>query len=56
MDFERIAEELVALVDGIAIKAMFEPDRFPRSRQLAIVDRLLQSISAKPSRENPALA
>ena len=48
LDLEQTAEEIVALVDGIGIQAMFERDRFPRARQLAIIGDFLKRLSAAP--------
>ena len=41
LDLEHEAEELIALIDGIGIQAMFEPTRFTNQRQLAAIDRYL---------------
>ncbi|MCP5067309.1 MAG: TetR family transcriptional regulator [bacterium] len=38
IDAERACELLVAFIDGIGIQAMFEPRRFPRRRQLELLD------------------
>lgn len=38
LDLESEAELLVALIDGIGIQAMFEPERFDRRRQLQLLD------------------
>jgi AcrR family transcriptional regulator len=34
-------EKLIALVDGIALQALFDPDSWPAERQLALVDAAL---------------
>jgi hypothetical protein len=34
-DAEMLAEQLIAAADGIAIQALFDPDSWPASRQLA---------------------
>jgi len=41
VDAEAEAAALVALVDGIAVQASFEPRAFPAARQLAMVDARL---------------
>jgi AcrR family transcriptional regulator len=40
------AAALVALVDGVAVQAMFEPRRFTRERQLELVDARLAELGA----------
>ena len=39
-DPEIVAEELLALVIGVAVQAVFDPDRWPAERQRAVVDTL----------------
>jgi TetR/AcrR family transcriptional regulator, transcriptional repressor of bet genes len=40
------AAALVALVDGIAVQASFEPRRFPAARQRALVDSRVDELRA----------
>ncbi len=37
-DATRIAERLIAAVDGVAIQALFDPDSWPAERQVAALD------------------
>ena len=39
VDAEREAERLIALVDGIALQALFDPDHWSPSRQVAALER-----------------
>jgi TetR/AcrR family transcriptional regulator, transcriptional repressor of bet genes len=41
LDSERESAALLALVDGLAVQAFFEPRRFPAERQLELVDERL---------------
>lgn len=50
VDLDREAEGIVALIDGIGIQAMFEPSRFPRARQLAMLATHLARIARPPAR------
>ena len=45
-DAERGAELLVAFVDGVGLQAVFEPRRFPRRRQEALLDEHLDGLFA----------
>jgi AcrR family transcriptional regulator len=36
-----VAERLIATVDGVAMQALFDPETWPRSRQLAALDAAL---------------
>lgn len=38
---EMLVEEVLTAVDGIAVYAQADPDRYPPERQLALVDRVL---------------
>ncbi|MGH7965325.1 MAG: TetR/AcrR family transcriptional regulator [Candidatus Binatia bacterium] len=40
------ADILFALIDGLAIHALAEPDRFPSARLVALVDRQLERLTA----------
>jgi AcrR family transcriptional regulator len=44
VDVERASELLVAFIDGVGIQAMFEPTRFPRRRQLELLDAHLDRL------------
>jgi AcrR family transcriptional regulator len=46
-DSEREAAALVALVDGLAIQASFEPRRFPAERQLALLEERLARLARR---------
>lgn len=46
LDLESEAERLVALCDGIAVQALFDPHRWSNERQLAAVDAHLASLGA----------
>ncbi|HEY8532671.1 MAG TPA: TetR/AcrR family transcriptional regulator [Micromonospora sp.] len=45
LDPEETADETIAVVDGVATLAVFDPDRWPAERQLAFLDRHLARIS-----------
>lgn len=38
-DFEDVADELMVVVDGIALEAITDPDRYPPSRQVVLLRR-----------------
>ena len=40
-DFEEIGDELLAMVDGITVDALSDPERYPPGRQLALLRRAL---------------
>jgi AcrR family transcriptional regulator len=40
-EVEMLVEEVLTAVDGIAVYAQADPDRYPPERQLALVDRVL---------------
>lgn len=42
------AEWLIALVDGIALQALFDPERWPPDRQLDMIDHVLAPRGAHP--------
>ena len=44
VDLEQ-AEHLIANVDGVALQAMFDPESWPASRQLAVLDGLLAELT-----------
>lgn len=44
LDAHAEASALLALVDGIAIQATFQPDAFPPARQLALLDERLVAL------------
>lgn len=48
-DAEREALRLVALLDGIALQAIFEPDRWPADEQLTMVRAHLAQLELAPS-------
>ena len=52
VDCEREAAGLIALADGLAVQASFEPRAFPPQRQLDLVDEWLTRLRA----ESPAPA
>lgn len=43
-DARQIAERLIAMADGIAIQAMFDPDSWPAERQQGALDAQLDSV------------
>jgi AcrR family transcriptional regulator len=43
-DARHIAERLIALADGIAIQAMFDPESWPAERQQGALDAVLDSV------------
>jgi len=45
LDVSREASTLVALVDGVGLQALFEPDRLPAEAQLALVDAHLSRLA-----------
>jgi hypothetical protein len=40
-DAVREAERLIALLDGVAVQALFDPESWPPGRQLAMLDQAL---------------
>ena len=44
-----IAEQLIAAVDGVALQALFDPESWSPARQLAAVDRALESVGCVPT-------
>jgi AcrR family transcriptional regulator len=38
-----LAEQLIAVVDGVALQALFDPESWPTERQLAALDRAIES-------------
>lgn len=44
-----IAEQLIGAVDGIALQALFDPESWPPARQMAALDRALESIGYMPT-------
>ena len=38
---QREAERLIAIVDGVALQALFDPESWPAARQLAVIDDAL---------------
>ena len=49
LDCEREATALVALVDGLAVQAAFEPEDLSPERQMEIVDAHLARLEAVPA-------
>lgn len=43
-DPDEVADELVAVVDGITVDALTDPERYPPSRQLALLRRSLERL------------
>jgi AcrR family transcriptional regulator len=48
VDLESSVEEIVALIDGLGLQAVFEPDRLPPSRLKTLVKRQLDRLRAAP--------
>ena len=48
-DGPEIAEQLIGAVDGIALQALFDPESWPPSRQVAALDRALESVGCVPT-------
>jgi AcrR family transcriptional regulator len=46
LDPEHTADRLIALVNGVAIQAMYDPERWPKRKQLAFLDEFLADLSA----------
>jgi TetR/AcrR family transcriptional regulator, transcriptional repressor of bet genes len=46
LDPEATADELIALVDGVALQALFDPERWPTSKQLDFLNRHVASLRA----------
>jgi AcrR family transcriptional regulator len=46
LDPETTADELIALVDGVALQALFDPERWPTSKQLDFLNRHVASLRA----------
>jgi len=51
LDPEETADEMIAIVDGVALQALFDPDRWPPEKQRAFLDRFLTRISRQDRRE-----
>jgi AcrR family transcriptional regulator len=49
LDGERTADELIALVDGIAMQALYDPARWPASKQRTMLLDQLKQLHAKPA-------
>jgi AcrR family transcriptional regulator len=45
-DLDDITTTLVAFAHGLAVQALFDPDRYPEERQLALLDGMLTALSA----------
>lgn len=43
-NFDDVADELVAVVDGITVEALADPERYPPDRQLALLHRALERL------------
>ena len=43
-DARHIAERLIAMADGIAIQAMFDPESWPAERQQGALDAVLDAV------------
>ncbi len=50
IDAGREAAALIALVDGLAIQATFEPRAFPAERQLGVLDDRLARLAIASAR------
>jgi TetR/AcrR family transcriptional regulator, transcriptional repressor of bet genes len=48
LDLETTADELVALVDGVALQALFDPERWPASKQLSFLNRHVAGLKPRP--------
>jgi AcrR family transcriptional regulator len=48
-DSLEIAEQLIGAVDGIALQALFDPESWPPTRQMAAFDRALESVGCVPT-------
>ncbi len=48
-DARHIAEGLIAMADGIAIQAMFDPDSWPAARQQGALDTVLDAVLDRSS-------
>ena len=48
----RIAEQLIAFVDGIAMQALFDPQSWPGARQMSMVDEQLDRVVRKEDQPN----
>ncbi|MGH3145769.1 MAG: TetR/AcrR family transcriptional regulator [Rubrobacter sp.] len=46
-DAEDVADALVAVVDGITVNALADPERYPPGRQLALLQRSLQRLGLR---------
>ena len=53
-DPQRMAEQLIAFTDGVALQALFDPESWPRQRQLDELDATLDRWSLASSRQNDA--
>ena len=49
VDRLEIAEQLIGAVDGIALQALFDPESWPPARQLAALDRAMESVGCVPT-------
>jgi AcrR family transcriptional regulator len=47
LDPEQAADEVIAMVDGVALQALYDPDRWAADKQRAFLDRYLAGL-AKP--------
>lgn len=48
LDPEETADETIAIVDGVATQALYDPDRWPAERQLHFLDRHLARLTPTP--------
>lgn len=53
-DQEDALERLLALLDGISLRAVLEPSRLPAHRQLALLDREIDGLRSPGDAEGPA--
>ena len=54
-DPDDVADELLAVVDGITVDALTDPERYPPARQLALLERALERIGVTtktPAKKN----
>lgn len=47
LDPENTADELIALVDGVALQALFDPERWPADKQLGFLSRHVSSLTGR---------
>jgi hypothetical protein len=50
---EDVADELLAVVDGITVDALTDPERYPPDRQLALLRRALRRLGLPTDLPSP---